>query len=97
MKNDRADSLNCTLGDTCLTESDELLDDAELEDGTLVPKPDDSLKVIEQKLAFVLLKLENCFRLISSALVPVSNNILADFFNNHDLQVDQVLIKELFI
>lgn len=110
VKNVSADSLNCTLGDTCLTESDEFLDDAELEDGALVPEKEDLLKVIEQKLAFVLLKLENCFHvpssavdellnelqlLISSALVPVTNNILAHFFNNHNLQVEQLLIKEL--
>lgn len=27
--------------------------------------------------------------------MPVSNNILSDLFNNHNLQVDQLLIKEL--
>lgn len=80
--------LNYTSGDTCLAESDELLDDTELEDGALIPKHEDLLKVIEQKLAFVLLKLENCFQvasavdelvnelqyLVSSALVPVSSS-----------------------
>lgn len=100
------DSLNYTLGDTCLTESD----DGELEDGAQDPKPEDLLKVIEQKFAVFILKLENCFHvpraavddlvnelqyLISSSLVPVSTNILADFFTKHNLQVDQLLIKEL--
>jgi len=108
VKNATADSLNCR--DACLTESNELLDDVELEHGALIPEPEDVTKVIEEKLAFVLLKLENFFHLpasavdellnelhylVSSALVPVANNILADFFNNHNLQVDQLLIKEL--
>ena len=67
-------------------------------------------KVIEQKLAFVLLKLENCFHvsasavdellnelhyLVSSALMPVANNIVADFFRKYNLRVDHLLIKEL--
>lgn len=93
-----------------MTETNELHDDAELEDGALISKPEDLPKVIEQKLAFVLLKLENCFHvpasavdellnelqyLVNSALVPVSNNILADFLSNHNLQVDELLIKEL--
>ncbi len=68
------------------------------------------LKVREQKLAFVLLKLENGFHvvtsavdelvnelqyLVSPALVPVSNDILVDFFKNPNLRVIQLLIKEL--
>ena len=86
-----SDSQNSTLGDTCLTVRDELNDDTELEHGALVPDHEDLPKIIEQKLAFVLLKLENCFHvaasavdellnelqyLASSALLPVSNNIL---------------------
>lgn len=110
VKNATADSLNCSFGGACLTDSNESLDDAELEDDALIPEPEDVPKVIEQKLASVLLKLENCFHvpasavdellnelhyLVNSALVPVANNILADFFRNRNLQVDQLLIKEL--
>ncbi|KAK0148560.1 putative nuclease HARBI1 [Merluccius polli] len=110
VRNYTSDSQNATLGDTCLTERDELNDDTELEHGALVPDHENLPKIIEQKLAFVLLKLENCFHvaasavdellnelqyLVSSALLPVSNNILFDFFNKNNLQVDQELIKEL--
>lgn len=56
VKNDSTESLNCSSGDTCFTETVQLLDDAELGEGVLVPKPEDLIKVIEQKLPFVLLK-----------------------------------------
>ncbi|KAF0022449.1 hypothetical protein F2P81_025262 [Scophthalmus maximus] len=66
------DSLNYTLGDTCLTESD----DGELEDGAQDPKPEDLLKVIEQKFAVFILKLENCFH-VPRAAVDDLNNLLS--------------------
>lgn len=75
MNSEFSDSLNCTLGDTCLIESNELLDDAELEDGAVVPKKRVLLKVIEQKLAFVSLKLENCFHVASSAIDELLNEL----------------------
>ena len=63
----------------------------------------DVTKVIEQKLWFVFLKLEKCFHvpasavdelfselndLVASVLVPVDDNIPADFFSQHHFQVD---------
>lgn len=106
VQNVTADSPSCSFGEgACLTDSAELV-----EDGALIPEPEDVPKVIEQKLAFVLLKLENCLHvpasavdellnelhyLVSSALVPVANNILSDFFTNNNLQVDQILLNEL--
>lgn len=110
MKRDSEDSPGCSSRDTHLTQSDEFLYDADHEDYALVPEKEDLHNVLEQKLALILLKLENCFHvpsaavdqlltelhyLLGSALVPISHNILVDFFNNHNLQLDQLHIKEL--
>ncbi|KAG9264843.1 hypothetical protein AMEX_G21178 [Astyanax mexicanus] len=105
VKNGTTDSL-CSAGDACLRESEVL--DVEVEDNALVPQQDNFQQIIEEKLAFVLLKLENCFHVPSSAVdellnelqylissASFSNNIVSDFFNNHNLQIDQLLIKEL--
>ncbi|XP_013863274.1 uncharacterized protein LOC106517106 [Austrofundulus limnaeus] len=110
IRDSNVDSLNCSSRDPHLTQSDEFLYDSDREDDVLVVEKEDLHKVVEQKLALILLKLENCFHvpsaavdqllselhyLLGSALVPVSHNILVDFFNNHNLQLDQLLIKEL--
>lgn len=75
-----------------MTDSNESLDNAELEDVVLIQKSKDVPKFIEWKLASVLLNLENCFHvpvsaidellnelhyLVNPALVPVAKNILA--------------------
>lgn len=67
-------------------------------------------KLIERKVASVLLKLENLVHvpttaidevlgeldyLIRSASIPVTSNIVSDLFKNHKLQVDESIIKEL--
>lgn len=104
VKNATAVSLNCYFGGACLSDTNESIDDGELEDDALIPEPEDMPKVIEQKLVSVLLKLGNCFHvpasavdellselhyLVSSALVPAANKILTDFFSNRNLQVEQ--------
>ena len=75
VKNATADSLYCSFGGACLTDSNESLDDAELEDDALIPEPEDVPKVIEQKLAPVLLKLENYFHVPASAVNELLNEL----------------------
>ena len=73
-------------------------------------EPEDLPKTIELKFASLLLKLENYFHvpstaidelltelhfLISTASVPVSKKVILDTFKNHNLCVDQLVIKEL--
>lgn len=70
----------------------------------------DLSKTIELKFASLLLKLENYFHVPSTAIdelltelhyltgcasVPISNQVILDTFKNHNLCVDQLVIKEL--
>ncbi len=67
---------------------------------------EDLSKVVEQKIASVLLKLENCFHVPSTAIdelhfllstvsVPITYSSLSEFFKNKNLDVDSSIIKEL--
>ncbi len=71
---------------------------------------EDLSKVVEQKIASVLLKLENSFHVPSTAIdelldelhfllstvsVPITYSSLSEFFKNKNLDVDSLIIKEL--
>jgi len=76
----------------------------------LVDTSEDLSKLVEQKIAAVLLKLENIFHVPSTAIdelldelhfllstvsVPVTCSSLSEFFENKNLEVDCLIIKEL--
>lgn len=79
-------------------------------EGSDTDKVEDLPRVIEQKVAAVLLKLENIHHVsttaidelldeihfvLNSASVPVTFDIISDVLKNHNLQIDSSVIKEL--
>lgn len=96
------DTDNSTHGGECNVDSD-----SDIETGT---KEQDLLKTIELKLGSLLLKLENYFHvprtaidellaelhfLIGSASFPMFEERIQETFRNHNVCVDQIVIKEL--